>query len=135
MQSMGGGGGGGGGGYASSPRPNACKFCGRPCKPGFDTCCRTCAISKGSGAHDAGCLMGASPGPEASQNPAASYSDQRNPARSHSPPPPAPRLPCKFGCGRLAAAGFTRSGKPMDTCCKTCAMSRGGGGHDPGCQG
>lgn len=127
-------------GYGGDSREQLCKFgCGRPVKPGFSTCCKACGISRGSGAHDADCAFGFAAAPHASQddrrNPAANYSDQRNPARSHSPPPPAPRLPCKFGCGRLAAPGTTRSGRPMDTCCRTCAMSRGAGGHSPECAG
>lgn len=41
------------------------------------------------------------------------------------------RMPCKMGCGRLACRGFTRSGKPFDTCCRGCAT---GGDHDASCR-
>eukprot|EP00931_Biecheleriopsis_adriatica_P117467 TRINITY_DN92987_c0_g1_i1.p1 TRINITY_DN92987_c0_g1~~TRINITY_DN92987_c0_g1_i1.p1 ORF type:complete len:517 (+),score=99.65 TRINITY_DN92987_c0_g1_i1:52-1602(+) len=43
--------------------------------------------------------------------------------------------PCKFGCGRNAAPGRTRSGRPFDTCCRSCARSRGAGKHCPDCLG
>lgn len=40
---------------------------------------------------------------------------------------------CKFGCGRRAPPGTTRSGKPFDTCCRLCAKSHGNGMHDDAC--
>eukprot|EP00931_Biecheleriopsis_adriatica_P025048 TRINITY_DN1547_c0_g1_i1.p1 TRINITY_DN1547_c0_g1~~TRINITY_DN1547_c0_g1_i1.p1 ORF type:complete len:515 (-),score=136.43 TRINITY_DN1547_c0_g1_i1:42-1514(-) len=42
------------------------------------------------------------------------------------------RLACRLGCGMMAAKGLSRSGKPLDTCCRGCAMTMGGG-HDPRC--
>merc|ERR1740121_2889338 len=44
-------------------------------------------------------------------------------------------IPCKFGCGAMAAPGRTRSGRRMDTCCRDCAKSKGGGKHSRGCPG
>ncbi|CAK9079806.1 Flagellar calcium-binding protein TB-44A (44 kDa calcimedin) (44 kDa calflagin) [Durusdinium trenchii] len=38
---------------------------------------------------------------------------------------------CKNGCGFKAAPGVTRSGKPLDTCCRGCATS---GEHDQRCR-
>merc|ERR1719311_160580 len=38
---------------------------------------------------------------------------------------------CKVACGRKAAPGKTRRGKPFDTCCKGCIM---GFGHDLECE-
>merc|ERR1711920_299935 len=40
------------------------------------------------------------------------------------------RIPCKKGCGCLAAPGVSRRGNPMDTCCRGCATGRG---HDARC--
>eukprot|EP00930_Biecheleria_cincta_P087730 TRINITY_DN76969_c0_g1_i1.p1 TRINITY_DN76969_c0_g1~~TRINITY_DN76969_c0_g1_i1.p1 ORF type:complete len:526 (-),score=127.80 TRINITY_DN76969_c0_g1_i1:257-1834(-) len=37
---------------------------------------------------------------------------------------------CKMGCGMLAADGVSRSGRPMETCCRGCAK---GGDHDSRC--
>eukprot|EP00930_Biecheleria_cincta_P000880 TRINITY_DN102073_c0_g1_i1.p1 TRINITY_DN102073_c0_g1~~TRINITY_DN102073_c0_g1_i1.p1 ORF type:complete len:524 (-),score=106.85 TRINITY_DN102073_c0_g1_i1:49-1578(-) len=42
---------------------------------------------------------------------------------------------CKFGCKRHVNAGLTKEGKPFDTCCRTCASSRGAGSHDASCTG
>mmetsp|Transcript_45013 Transcript_45013/g.104199 ORF Transcript_45013/g.104199 Transcript_45013/m.104199 type:complete len:553 (-) Transcript_45013:164-1822(-) len=42
---------------------------------------------------------------------------------------------CKFGCGRPVQPGKTRSGKPFDTCCRTCALNQGIGLHDHCCGG
>lgn len=39
---------------------------------------------------------------------------------------------CKYGCGRNVQPGLTRTMKKYDTCCKTCAMTQGRGGHDEG---
>lgn len=51
-------------------------------------------------------------------------------------PPPVGPLMCKFRCGCAAASGTTRSGKPMDTCCRACGKSRGKSGeHDASCPG
>eukprot|EP00434_Breviolum_minutum_P041242 symbB.v1.2.036685.t1/scaffold5166.1/size30171/2 len=38
---------------------------------------------------------------------------------------------CKVGCGRKAAPGVTRAGRPFSTCCRGCVM---GFGHDKRCQ-
>jgi len=148
-----------------SPRDEAitmCKFgCGRPAKEGFlpsgkafDTCCRTCARRKGDGSHDSECAFGEVVLHENHGGGGRRHSGgRRDPSsdagrsdngRSFSPPPsqsvsPRPstidRPICKFGCGRRAAPGTTRSGKPLDTCCKKCAMSKGRDGHGPECQG
>lgn len=111
---------------------NSCKFCGRPCKGHFDTCCRRCASTKGDGSHDKGCLLGpvflGGGGGSSSRESSQARSPRPN-AAIHSVQPPM----CKFGCGRRAKAGTTRSGKPLDTCCRACAVSKGGGGHDPDC--
>lgn len=40
------------------------------------------------------------------------------------------RPACKMGCGMLAADGVSRSGRPMETCCRGCAK---GGDHDSRC--
>mmetsp|Transcript_53448 Transcript_53448/g.148086 ORF Transcript_53448/g.148086 Transcript_53448/m.148086 type:complete len:522 (-) Transcript_53448:157-1722(-) len=42
---------------------------------------------------------------------------------------------CKMGCGRQVPGGRTRSGKPFDTCCRSCAVSPGAGVHDARCPG
>jgi len=42
-----------------------------------------------------------------------------------------PVMMCMRGCGRPAAPGVTRSGRPFDTCCRGCAMGRE---HDVHCQ-
>jgi len=42
---------------------------------------------------------------------------------------------CKFGCGCRVQPGTTRSGKPFDTCCRSCAVSPAAGVHDPKCLG
>mmetsp|Transcript_64489 Transcript_64489/g.124268 ORF Transcript_64489/g.124268 Transcript_64489/m.124268 type:complete len:511 (+) Transcript_64489:28-1560(+) len=48
---------------------------------------------------------------------------------------PTPLRLCKFGCGCKVKAGLTGGGRPYDTCCKTCAVSHGTGGHDADCPG
>jgi len=46
------------------------------------------------------------------------------------------RQPCKFNCGRQSKLGVARSGKPFDTCCRACAVGKGGWvDHDPECVG
>merc|ERR1719487_181426 len=35
----------------------------------------------------------------------------------------------------MVQPGVTRSMQPYDTCCKACAMSKGGGRHDANCEG
>ncbi|CAJ1350225.1 unnamed protein product [Effrenium voratum] len=47
--------------------------------------------------------------------------------RTNDEDPPA----CKNSCGFKAAKGLTRSGQPLDTCCRGCAR---GGDHDSRCQ-
>ncbi|CAK0862489.1 unnamed protein product, partial [Prorocentrum cordatum] len=73
-------------------------------------------------------------------------------AAAPAPPPPEPPPPrggdvplggagpsgagrCKFGCGRSVQPGLTRGMKQYDTCCRRCAQNRGGGDHDPNCEG
>eukprot|EP00929_Paragymnodinium_shiwhaense_P013771 TRINITY_DN12161_c0_g1_i3.p1 TRINITY_DN12161_c0_g1~~TRINITY_DN12161_c0_g1_i3.p1 ORF type:complete len:744 (+),score=153.78 TRINITY_DN12161_c0_g1_i3:51-2282(+) len=46
----------------------------------------------------------------------------------------APVAICKIaGCGLPVQPGLTRNMKAFDTCCKTCAMTNGKGGHDGNC--
>merc|ERR1719491_1852901 len=41
---------------------------------------------------------------------------------------------CKFGCGNKCNPGKTPRGNPFDTCCKSCAISKGSSAsHDPVC--
>eukprot|EP01084_Bolivina_argentea_P118745 210636_1 len=41
---------------------------------------------------------------------------------------------CKFGCGKICNPGFTLRGNVFDTCCKQCAISKGGSfSHDNHC--
>lgn len=42
---------------------------------------------------------------------------------------------CKFGCQRPVCAGLMKDGRPYVTCCRSCAVSNGGGAHDATCQG
>jgi len=64
----------------------------------------------------------------------------QQPRTSSSSPPPPPRqctpcgdVLCKFGCGRPVKEGLLPSGRPYDTCCRTCARGKGHGGHDSDC--
>ena len=45
------------------------------------------------------------------------------------------RALCKHGCGRCVQPGLTRGLQPYDTCCKACAVTKGGGRHDKNCEG
>mmetsp|Transcript_32031 Transcript_32031/g.70006 ORF Transcript_32031/g.70006 Transcript_32031/m.70006 type:complete len:735 (+) Transcript_32031:42-2246(+) len=42
---------------------------------------------------------------------------------------------CKWGCGRKVQPGLTKGMNRYDTCCKTCGVTKGSGGHDANCQG
>eukprot|EP00439_Symbiodinium_sp_Y106_P082498 s569_g21.t3 len=42
---------------------------------------------------------------------------------------------CKFACGKRVQPGETRRGKKFDTCCRMCAINKGGGFHDATCGG
>jgi hypothetical protein len=48
-------------------------------------------------------------------------------------PPPAVTAACKSCRQRPPAPGRTARGNPFDTCCRTCATTRGRGGHCPMC--
>ena len=45
------------------------------------------------------------------------------------------RALCKYGCGKMVQPGVTRDLQPYDTCCKACAITKGGGRHDENCEG
>eukprot|EP01084_Bolivina_argentea_P236519 397663_1 len=34
-------------------------------------------------------------------------------------------ISCKFACGKTCNPGYTARGNPFDTCCKSCAISKG----------
>eukprot|EP00931_Biecheleriopsis_adriatica_P034786 TRINITY_DN20073_c0_g1_i1.p1 TRINITY_DN20073_c0_g1~~TRINITY_DN20073_c0_g1_i1.p1 ORF type:complete len:623 (+),score=112.46 TRINITY_DN20073_c0_g1_i1:57-1871(+) len=40
---------------------------------------------------------------------------------------------CRFGCGRACNAGPAKGGGDFTTCCRTCAIQKGSGKHDPDC--
>lgn len=42
---------------------------------------------------------------------------------------------CKFACGKRVQPGETRRGRKFDTCCRMCAINKGGGFHDATCGG
>lgn len=47
-----------------------------------------------------------------------------------------PNVPlCKFACGKAVQPGKTKRGNNFDTCCRTCAVNKGRGIHDPTCGG
>merc|ERR1711879_130776 len=42
---------------------------------------------------------------------------------------------CKFGCGQICNPGRTARGNPFDTCCRSCAISKGcTARHDSECR-
>jgi len=112
---------------ASKVGPGLCKNgCGNRIAPGADskgraltTCCRGCALNLGT--HDSYCNKDDGTGsfsiPLASRRSGASAAGDA-------------KVPCKQGCGRSGTPGFTRSGKPFDTCCRGCVT---GGAHDDTC--
>lgn len=99
-----------------NPNMSCVKGCGRPAAAGsdargklFQTCCRGCAMGR---EHDPQCE-----GPRVPSRRTLSGSF--------------PAVPlCVKGCGRTAAPGIGRNGRPLGTCCRGCAT---GASHDETC--